>query len=56
MGRATINAENMEVARRNYMRYSKDKVIKKIRLLYKKRTTKNKSLYNQYEIIYKGRK
>jgi len=52
MGKARINAEDIEMARKKYYQHCDDKVIKKIRLSKKKG---GRRLYNEYEITYKPR-
>ena len=52
MGKAKINAENIEMARKKYYQYCDDKVITKIKLSKKKG---GRRLYNEYEVSYRPR-
>ncbi len=54
--RVTINSDNKEIAtmkiKKHFFLGTKRKIVSS-RLLYKKKTKQNPSLYNQYEFIYK---
>lgn len=52
MGKAKINAENIEMARKKYYQYCNDKVITKIKLSKKKG---DRQLYNEYDYMLHNR-